>query len=134
MSSSMSSMSFETFTIVLSKISKTLDSDSSSSSSSRIVDPKAVQVRRKVGVNVRINPYRPTSGLEHQVTTLQTKLWNLKNHHDYMRMRESAHRDVTEQTFSYVMRWNLVETVTVILMSIAQVLYLRRFFETRRYM
>lgn len=66
------------------------------------------------------------SGVIHQ------SLRNLLQHHDYMRVRESNHRDVTEKTFSDVLRWTLAEAGVVTAVAIGQVLYFRRFLEKRQ--
>ena len=94
---------------------------------------KQLKVSRQVGLEVRVAKSKPTSGMEQQVSKIQNKLYDLKSHQSYMRVREEIHRNVAEQTFSYVMRWNVVETLTVLAVSAAQILYLRRFFETKRY-
>lgn len=89
---------------------------------------------RVVGVDVRVTAAESTSALSQQVGRIRTQLWNLKNHHDYMRAREAAHRDVSEQTYSYVVRWNILEGLALVIISCLQVLYLRKFFEQRSYM
>ena len=93
-----------------------------------------VQESRRVGLQVRVRPAAATSSVAGAVADLQNKLWNLKDHHDYMRAREAVHRHVTEETFSQVMRWNLAEAVCVVIISLTQVMYFRRFFEKKRYM
>eukprot|EP00543_Licmophora_paradoxa_P008981 CAMPEP_0202442812 /NCGR_PEP_ID=MMETSP1360-20130828/2178_1 /ASSEMBLY_ACC=CAM_ASM_000848 /TAXON_ID=515479 /ORGANISM="Licmophora paradoxa, Strain CCMP2313" /LENGTH=210 /DNA_ID=CAMNT_0049058273 /DNA_START=16 /DNA_END=648 /DNA_ORIENTATION=+ len=89
---------------------------------------------RTVGLDVRVvGVPDPTQHLLKSVTGVQTKLWNLKNHHDYMRTREAHHRSLTEDTFTQIGRWTILEAASAIVVSILQVWYMRRFFETRRY-
>lgn len=45
--------------------------------------------------------------------SLRRSMKNLVQHHDYMRVRESKHRELTEKTFSDVLRWTLIEAATV---------------------
>lgn len=65
---------------------------------------------------------------------LTRELRNLYNHHEYMRTRESKHRELVEMTFSQLMKWVILEGVTVIVIAGGQILYFRRFLERRRYM
>ena len=43
-------------------------------------------------------------------------------------------REVTEETFSELLTWTIVEAVALVVVSFGQVLYFRRFLEKRRYM
>jgi hypothetical protein len=91
---------------------------------------------RSVGVSLLIsgnNKYNSTFKLMGAAQNLQSKLWDLQTHHDYMRNREAAHRQVTEQTFTYVVRWTIGEFVALVAIAIAQVMVLRTFFERKRY-
>jgi len=65
---------------------------------------------------------------------LTRQIRNLINHHSYMRMRESKHREVVERTFTQLMWWVLLEALIVILIAGAQIMYFRNFLERRRYM
>lgn len=59
---------------------------------------------------------------------------NLLDHYDFLRNREGAHTEMIQQIFSRLVRWTIIEAVLVISMAVAQVLYLRKFFEQRRYL
>lgn len=59
---------------------------------------------------------------------------NLMTHHQYMRARENTHREVVEQTFTQLMWWVVLESVVVIAIAGAQIMYFRNFLERRRYM
>jgi len=95
------------------------------------------ELDRSVGLDVRVSPLPPQEGgaqtLLYTAETLHEKLWNLKNHHDYMRNRESAHRQTTEETFTNVVRWSLLEFVVLLGIAISQIVALRVFFERKRY-
>jgi hypothetical protein len=65
---------------------------------------------------------------------LKKQINNLINHFQYMRMRESKHREVVETTFTQLMWWVILEAVFVVLVASAQIMYFRNFLERRRYM
>jgi hypothetical protein len=65
---------------------------------------------------------------------LTRELEKLRNHHDYMRVREAMHRETVERTFSQLLKWSLLEGFMVVLVAAAQIMYFRRFLERRRYM
>jgi hypothetical protein len=65
---------------------------------------------------------------------LQKQINNLINHFQYMRMRESKHRQVVETTFTQLMWWVILEAVFAVLVASAQIMYFRNFLERRRYM
>jgi hypothetical protein len=95
---------------------------------------------RSVGVNVRVSSIPKAELLQEEGAMLlsfsqsiSNKLYDLQNHMDYMRARESAHREVAEQTYTYVVRWTVLEAIVLVCVAAAQILYLRKFFETKRY-
>uniref|UniRef100_A0A7S2DBK6 GOLD domain-containing protein n=1 Tax=Octactis speculum TaxID=3111310 RepID=A0A7S2DBK6_9STRA len=57
----------------------------------------------------------------------------LLDHQQYMRMREEHHRSAVQGTNSKVLWWTLVEAAILVSMSIWQILYIRKFFEVKRY-
>lgn len=59
---------------------------------------------------------------------------NLLDHYDFLRMREANHRELIEAIFSRLWKWTLIEAFLVIFMAFLQVVYLRKFFEQRRYL
>jgi hypothetical protein len=59
---------------------------------------------------------------------------HLLQHFEYMRGRESNHRATVEKTFSDIFRSALAEAVMVMLVAVGQVVYFRRFLETKRYL
>lgn len=104
-------------------------------------------VSREVGFAIRVIP--PTRGLDgaisgpdDQLTTnlltmsskLLTGLHTMSDHQEYMRERENKHRILAGVTFHTVMQWTILEAIILILIAFVQVLYLRKFFEQRRYL
>ena len=71
---------------------------------------------------------------ERAAKELHRGLLNLINHHQYMRIREGAHREVVESTFSSLMWWVVLEGIVVIAIAAIQILYFKNFLERRRYM
>jgi hypothetical protein len=51
-----------------------------------------------------------------------------------VRNREAVHQDMNDAILSRLSRWTYVEALLVVGMATAQVLYWKRFFETRRYL
>lgn len=65
---------------------------------------------------------------------LTEKLELLLDHQEYIKGREALHRHVVEQTFTMVMRWTFLEATVLTAVACAQVFYLKRFFETKRFL
>jgi hypothetical protein len=59
---------------------------------------------------------------------------NLLDHYDFLRNREGHHTELIQGIFTRLLRWTIIEAVLVILMAVGQVMYLRKFFEQRRYL
>ena len=59
---------------------------------------------------------------------------NLVDHYVYLRNRENLAVQLSQQIQDRVMGWTALEAILVIGVSIAQVLYWKKFFETRRYL
>ena len=59
---------------------------------------------------------------------------NMLDHYSFLRTREANHRELIEAIFSRLWKWTLIEAALVVLMAICQVMYLRKFFEQRRYL
>jgi len=56
---------------------------------------------------------------------------SIKREQDYMIVRERTHRQINDSTNSAVIYWSFFEALVLVIMSIGQVYYLHRFFETR---
>jgi len=103
---------------------------------------------RRIGFSLRVVPLQHgnadagdaegpddenTARLIEMSSGLLTWIDSLMDHQDYMRVRESVHRDLAEATFRRVIRWTLLEALVLICVSGGQVIYLKKFFEQRRY-
>ena len=95
------------------------------------------ELDRKVGIDIRVSSLpkedSATQRLLNAAEQLSYKILDLQNHQDYMRNREAAHRQVTEETFTYVVRWSLLEFAVLLGVAVAQIIALRVFFERKRY-
>ena len=100
-----------------------------------------------VGFNLRCDPLprslpEDESGPEAQrgmqlieaATFIENDWRNLLDHFDYLRSREAVYVALTNQTADRLMGWNIVEALLVCTMAIGQVIYWKKFFETRRYL
>lgn len=65
---------------------------------------------------------------------MNTAMRELGQHHEYMRLREANHREVVEKTFSDIFMGALAETSMVIVVAVGQVVYFRRYLETKRFL
>jgi len=75
-----------------------------------------------------------TSSLLEGVRSIEDNLNVLLDHQGYMREREAVHRDITESTFARVVNWTIIQVVLVFTVAGGQIWYLRKFFETKRYL
>lgn len=65
---------------------------------------------------------------------VETDWKNLVDHYVYLRNREALAVQLSQKIQDRVMGWTFFEALLVIAMAIGQVLYWRKFFETRRYL
>ena len=110
---------------------------------------------RNIGFSIRVTPTansrlameqernseKPGEKSNEQATKLvdltyqvREKVEMLLDHQEYIKNRESIHRHVVEETFTMVMRWTLLEASVLTFVACAQVFYLKRFFETKRFL
>lgn len=66
------------------------------------------------------------------IKELSSSLTNVKHEQEYMQVRDRIHRSINESTNSRVVMWAFFEAVVLIVMTVGQVYYLKRFFEVRR--
>ena len=59
---------------------------------------------------------------------------SLVDHFDYLRNREGIHQAMNDAILDRIQRWTIIEALLVMGMATGQVLYWKRFFETRRYL
>ncbi|EDV92427.1 transmembrane emp24 domain-containing protein 2 [Drosophila grimshawi] len=70
--------------------------------------------------------------LEDMIRELSGTLTNVKHEQEYMHVRDKIHRSVNESTNSRVVLWSTFEALVLVLMTVGQVYYLKRFFEVKR--
>lgn len=70
--------------------------------------------------------------LEDMIRELSGLLTSVKHEQEYMHVRDKIHRSVNESTNSRVVMWSTFEALVLVLMTIGQVYYLKRFFEVKR--
>ena len=75
-----------------------------------------------------------SSHVEELSTSLRESIELLQDHQSYMKRREASHRNVVEQTFGLVLKWTILEAFVLGLVATLQVLYLKKFFETKRFL
>ena len=66
------------------------------------------------------------------ITQLRNKMHDVKMQQDYIVVREKVHRNTNESTHSRVVWWSFFECLVLISMTLGQIYYLKKFFETRR--
>jgi hypothetical protein len=77
---------------------------------------------------------KQSSQLTNLSYTLRDRMELLLDHQEYIKNREANHRHVVEETFTMVMKWTVLEAMVLMGVACAQVFYLKRFFETKRYL
>ncbi|KAM3963787.1 transmembrane p24 trafficking protein CHOp24 [Aphomia sociella] len=70
--------------------------------------------------------------LEDMIKELATTLKTVKHEQEYMQVRDRIHRSINESTNSRVVLWSIFEASVLLLMTLGQVYYLKRFFEVQR--
>ncbi|XP_067634648.1 transmembrane emp24 domain-containing protein 2 [Eurosta solidaginis] len=70
--------------------------------------------------------------LEDMIQQLSNTLTGVKHEQEYMHVRDKIHRSINESTNSRVVLWSTFEALVLVLMTIGQVYYLKRFFEVKR--
>eukprot|EP00736_Rhodelphis_marinus_P010061 Rmarinus@m.27857 len=72
------------------------------------------------------------STLESSIANLAEGLTAIQSEQKYMRMRERVHQQSSQQTNMRVLILSVVEALVLVGVSVAQIYYLRRFFEVKR--
>ncbi|XP_065087469.1 transmembrane emp24 domain-containing protein 2 [Ochlerotatus camptorhynchus] len=70
--------------------------------------------------------------LEDMIKELSGTLTSIKHEQDYMHVRDRIHRSINESTNSRVVMWSVFEALVLVVMTVGQVYYLKRFFEVKR--
>ncbi|XP_013146064.1 PREDICTED: transmembrane emp24 domain-containing protein 2 [Papilio polytes] len=72
------------------------------------------------------------NNLENMIKELAATLKTVKNEQEYMQVRDRIHRAINESTNSRVVMWSIFEASVLLVMTLGQVYYLKRFFEVQR--
>ncbi|XP_013167934.1 PREDICTED: transmembrane emp24 domain-containing protein 2 [Papilio xuthus] len=72
------------------------------------------------------------NNLENMIKELGATLKTVKNEQEYMQVRDRIHRAINESTNSRVVMWSIFEASVLLVMTLGQVYYLKRFFEVQR--
>lgn len=72
--------------------------------------------------------------LVEKAIAIQEDWANMKDHFEFVRNREGIHREMHNSILKRLQRWNHLEIFLVIAMAAGQVMYWKKFFETRRYL
>lgn len=94
------------------------------------VTPKVVMFSLEIG-----EPHKgkvEQDKLDAMVQELGSSVISLKHDLDYMAVRDRLHRQINEATNSRVITWTFFELIILLIVSVGQVYYLKRFFEVRR--
>lgn len=70
--------------------------------------------------------------LEDMIRELAGTLTGVKHEQEYMNVRDKIHREINESTNSRVVLWSTFEALILVVMTVGQVYYLKRYFEVRR--
>lgn len=115
---------------------------------------------RNIGFNLRVKPLQGTSSFRKMQANTQDEndksgpspvdeqtdrmmdismrfidqMELLLDHQEYLKKRESNHRNLVENTFSMIMKWTVMEAIVLVIIAITQIMYLRKFFETKRFL
>lgn len=100
--------------------------------------PKVVMFSIDVGEAPRGAPGAPGeqdanhTKLEDMIRELSGTLTSVKHEQEYMHVRDRIHREINESTNSRVVLWSTFEALVLVVMTVGQVYYLKRFFEVKR--
>lgn len=101
---------------------------------------------REVGFAMRVIPpsrgtedgagpdTRLTANLMGMSNKLMEGLLTMSDHQEYMKEREMRHTILADTTYDRLVQWTILEAIVLALISLGQVLYLKKFFEQRRYL
>lgn len=70
--------------------------------------------------------------MEEMVNDLKNSLLSVKKEQEMALVRDRIHRAINESTNSRVGYWSIFESLVLVVMTVGQVYYLKRFFEVRR--
>jgi len=70
--------------------------------------------------------------IQNYLKGVATSLDKVQQDQRYLRIREQKHRDTADSTNSRILYYSIAESVVLLCLSLGQVFYLRRFFDTKR--
>ena len=70
--------------------------------------------------------------IDKAVRSLQERVDSLKDAVDYMAMREARQHRTNETANSRIVSWSSLEVLSILIVTVSQVVYMKRFLETRR--
>jgi len=70
--------------------------------------------------------------LQDSISKISGALSKIESEQSYYRRREHRHRNTAEETCERVQWWSIYETSAIILISVAQVFILRRWFDSKK--
>ncbi|CAH1641170.1 unnamed protein product [Spodoptera littoralis] len=99
--------------------------------------PKVVMFNLEIGVAPQGQPAGKEEDVNHNkledmIKELATTLKTVKHEQEYMQVRDRIHRAINESTNSRVVMWSIFEASVLLVMTLGQVYYLKRFFEVQR--
>ncbi|XP_050353238.1 transmembrane emp24 domain-containing protein 2 [Nymphalis io] len=99
--------------------------------------PKVVMFNLEVGEPPNKNANEKVEEVNHNkledmIKELGTTLKTVKHEQEYMQVRDRIHRAINESTNSRVVMWSIFEASVLLVMTLGQVYYLKRFFEVQR--
>mmetsp|Transcript_28120 Transcript_28120/g.31117 ORF Transcript_28120/g.31117 Transcript_28120/m.31117 type:complete len:225 (+) Transcript_28120:65-739(+) len=111
-------------------------------------NPSRDNLDRNIGWAIRVTPSHPRSlrddeqgpdalravKLADEARELQEAWETLLDHYGFLRTREAFHNTLSNQIMTRVVRWTFLEGMVLVLIAGGQILYLRKFMETRRYL
>ena len=71
------------------------------------------------------------TALENSIMQVSEGLATIQNEQSFMRSRERAHRNTTENTNQAVLYWSIFEAVVLLAMSFGQIFYIKKSFESK---
>lgn len=72
--------------------------------------------------------------LVEKATAIQEDWTEMMDHYEFVQNREAVHQAMNDVILNRLSRWTYIEALVVIGMATGQVMYWRKFFETKRYL
>jgi len=102
---------------------------------------------RLFGFNIRVRPperyaaddvngpdNEKTAKIMERTGEMMDRIAIVADHQTFMKERDFLHMSLSNRTLNTLLRWTMLEAIILILISVLQVLYLRKFFERKRYL